>query len=249
MSDYQGEKFRFYLKQIGLSVNKVAEILGVSRQAVYTFFKTSSLQRETVAKIVDKLNVSEEEIWGKDSAKLEALPLRLADPYGFDATNEKIYKLPDESLIMQVPLIKEKAYAGYLVGFGDKEFYDDLETIPLLVDGVHRGSYIAFEVSGWSMVCYDTDELADLSIRPGRIAIGRDIPKDKWKYRLHTHTTDTWVIVHRTKGILIKQITRHDVENGLITIHSLNPEFKDEDLDLRDVEQIFSVVQIINKKR
>lgn len=179
----------------------------------------------------------------------EAKPIRLADPYSLDATNERFYKLADDSLIMQVPIIKEKAYAGYLVGFSDPEFYEDLETIPLPVDSVHRGLYLAFEVSGRSMVCYDSDELADLSIRPGWIAIGRDIPRDKWKYKLHTHTTDTWIIVHKSKGVLIKQITNHDVENGRIIIHSLNPEYKDEELSLEDIRQIFSVVQVINKKR
>lgn len=251
MSDYQGEKFRLYLKKLDIGVTEAAKMLGISRQAIYLFFKTSRLQRETVNKILDTFKVKEDDIWGsgKDTPRLEAVPLRLADPYGYDATHEKIYKLPDDSLIMQVPLITQKAYAGYLVGFSDPEFYDDLETIPLPVEGLHRGSYLAFEVTGRSMVCYDTDELADLSIRPGRIAIGRDIPKEKWKYKLHTHTTDTWIIVHREKGIVIKQIIKHQVEEGLITIHSLNPEYQDEVLDLRDVEQIFSVVQIINKKR
>lgn len=249
MTDYQGENFRHFLKRNKISADKAAEILQKNRVTVYQYFKSKNLSREVVSNILTSFKVDEKEIWGVEVPRVEAIPTRLADPYGFEATNDKFYKLPDDSLIMQVPLITQRAYAGYLVGFSDPEFYDDLETIPLPVDATHRGSYLAFEVSGRSMVCYDTDELADLSIRPGRIAIGRDIPKDKWKYKLHTHTTDTWIIVHREKGILIKQIASHDVENGTIVIHSLNPEYEDELLNLKDIEQIFSVVQVINKKR
>jgi len=249
MTEYQGENFRYFLKKNNISADKAASMLSKNRVTVYQYFKSKNLSREVVSNILTTFKVKEADIWGVEIPRIEAIPTRMADPFGFDATNEKFYKLPDDSLIMQVPLITQRAYAGYLVGFADPDFYEDLETIPLPVDNAHRGSYLAFEVAGRSMVCYDTDELADLSIRPGRIAIGRDIPKDKWKYKLHTHTTDTWIIIHREKGILIKQIANHDVENGKITIHSLNPEFPDEVLNLQDIDQIFSVVQVINKKR
>lgn len=249
MTEYQGENFRYFLKKNNISADKAASMMNKNRVTVYQYFKSKNLSREVVSNILTTFNVKEADIWGIEIPRIEAIPTRMADPFGYDATNEKFYKLPDDSLIMQVPLITQRAYAGYLVGFADPDFYEDLERIPLPVDNTHRGSYLAFEVAGRSMVCYDTDELADLSIRPGRIAIGRDIPKDKWKYKLHTHTTDTWIIIHREKGILIKQIANHDVENGKITIHSLNPEFPDEVLNLQDIDQIFSVVQVINKKR
>jgi len=251
MVDYQGEKFRLYLKKIDMGVTEAAKKLGITRQAIYLFFKTSNLKRETVNKILDTFEIKEDDIWGngKDAPRLEAIPLRLVDPYGHDATNERFYELADGSIIMQVPIITQRAYAGYMVGFADPEFYDDLETIPLPVDKVHGGAYLAFEVSGDSMVNLSSVELAEQSIFPGRIAIGRDLPKEKWRYRLHTHNYDNWVIVHRYKGILIKQIANQDVDAGVITIHSLNPDFEDEDLQLKDIEQIFSVVQIVTKKR
>jgi transcriptional regulator with XRE-family HTH domain len=228
----------------GLSQQMLADATGIPKGTIGRIEASG----EEIKK-VDVSNTLIQYFKNETNAVLEAKPLRLVDPYSLDATGDKFYRLADDSLIMQVPIIKAKAYAGYLVGFSDPEYFDDLETIPLPVEGIHRGSYLAFEVSGRSMVCYDTDELADSSIRPGWIAIGRDIPKDKWRYKLHTHTTDTWILVHRSKGILIKQISNHQVDEGIITIHSLNPEYHDEELFLEDIEQIFSVVQIINKKR
>ena len=57
-----------------------------------------------------------------------------------------------------------------------------------------------------------------------------------------------FVIIHK-EGILIKRIIAHDVENHTITIHSLNPMYKDEVLDLADVRQIFSVVESRRQRR
>lgn len=185
----------------------------------------------------------------KQNLRLEAKPLRLADPFGYEATGEKIYELNDQSLIMEVPIVSERASAGYLRGFADKEFYEDLPTIPVMIDKKAFSTYLGFEVIGDSMVCLDNYELAEKSIFPGRIAVGRFLEKSKWKYKLHIHNYDAWIIVHKVEGILIKAITNHDLDANTITIHSLNPDYEDEVFNLEDIEQIFSVVKVEQKTR
>jgi len=166
-----------------------------------------------------------------------------------DGTEKRFVYTADGTMGMKVKVVPAKAYAGYLRGFADPEYYEDFDYVVIAVEQEHRGTYLGFEVRGDSMVCLESAELAEQSIFPGRIAIGRDLPRHQWVYRLHTHNYDNWVIVHKTEGILIKQITNHDVENGIITIHSLNPDYPDEDIYLDEIEQIFSVVQIIKKTR
>lgn len=252
MTEYQGEKFKEYLKINNISTEKAAQKLNKSKQTVYQYFNSKNLSREVVSNILNTFKVDESDIWDKakftKGVRLEAIPFRLTDPEGHEATDKKFYELADGSLIMQVPIISQKAYAGYLRGWADPEFYEDLLTLPLPVERLHKGTYMGFEVVGNSMVCLDTEELAERSIFPGRIAIGRELAKHQWRYKLHTHNFDTWIIVHRTEGILIKEIIRQDVDNGIITIHSLNSEYEDQDLHLDDIEQIFNVVQIIKKK-
>jgi hypothetical protein len=251
MIEYQGENFRLFLEKEQISVEKATEMLGRrSRQSVYKYFSTKNLSREVVDNIVDKFNVKETDIWPKEAnvsmLKLEAVPLRLADPYGFDATNEKIYKLPDESLIMQVPVIPYKAWASYLRGHSDPEFYDGLPTMPVPVDSAHKGTYLIFEVGGESMLNPGSRKC----IWPGEKIIGRDLQKDKWKYKLHINTTDAWVIVHKERGIVIKEIIAHDVDKGEVMLHSWNPdknEHPDYVVSLDDVEQIFNVVDPFNR--
>ncbi|RQO66809.1 hypothetical protein DBR40_21910 [Pedobacter sp. KBW01] len=182
--------------------------------------------------------------------RLEATPISLY-PHKEDDTapDGKFLFAPDGTIGMKVKIIPAKAYAGYLRGFADPEYYDDFDYEVIAVDQKHRGTYLGFEVRGDSMVCLSSPELAEQSIFPGRIAIGRDLPKHQWMYKLHTHNYDNWVIVHKTEGILIKQIIDHNVDDGIIKIHSLNPDYEDEELYLDEVEQIFSVVRIITKTR
>lgn len=183
--------------------------------------------------------------------RLEAKPLHLSsDPNDYDNDGSRFEELPDGTLRMRVPIIPHKAFAGYLRGFQDAEFYEDLNTISIDVFKKHSGTYLAFEVKGDSMTTLDPSNFKE-SIFDGSIVVGRELSKHQWKYKLHTHNYDAWVIVHKTEGILIKKIVNHNVEAGDITIHSLNPdknEYPDQDLHLDDIEQIFNIVQIVNKR-
>lgn len=254
MTEYQGQKFKAFLQKNGISALKASELLDVSRQTVYQYFNSSNLTRETVSKILTAFNTEADDIFGNDELeyipRLEAKPTRLyPDPLDHEDKDQKIIYLPDGTIGMRVPIVPARAYAGYMMGFADPEYYDDLEDILIGTDKEPGGTYLGFEVTGNSMICLDTIELAEDSIFPGRIAIGRELPRENWKTRLHTHNYKNWVFVHRTEGILIKQIANHDVENGIITIHSLNPDYDDEELYLDDMQQIFSVIQIVQRTR
>ncbi|WP_219223353.1 S24 family peptidase [Pedobacter antarcticus] len=237
-----------------ISAVKAAEILGVTRQTIYQYYGSSNLTRETVNNILTKFNVTENEVFAlsMEKPKIEAKPLHLsADPNDYDNDGSRFEELPDGTLRMRVPVIPFKAYAGYLRGYQDNEFYEDLNYISIDVFKQHKGHYLAFEVKGDSMTTLDPNHFRE-SIFDGSIAIGRELSKHQWRYKLHTHNYDAWVVVHKTEGILIKKIIHHDVENGYITIHSLNPDKKnypDQVLFLDDVEQIFNIVQVVNKRQ
>lgn len=149
---------------------------------------------------------------------------------------------------MEVKIVPIKGQAGYLRGFPDPEFYQDLPTLTIQVNGNHRGNYLAFEVNGDSMTPSRIEDMAD-AILEGWHVVGRELPRHHWQFKLHTHSHSYWIIVHKTEGILIKQIVEHNVEMGTITIHSLNEAYQDEVLYLSDIEQIFSgVKRVINDR-
>jgi phage repressor protein C with HTH and peptisase S24 domain len=143
--------------------------------------------------------------------------------------------------IMIVPLVQDYAYAGYLSGYSDEQYVEELPKHSFVVNKQHRGIYVAFQVIGDSM-SNGTEE----SIIEGSVVTGREIQKHLWNSRFHIHRFKDYIIVHR-EGILIKRITKHDVDQGVITCHSLNPNkdaYPDFDLNLDDVAQIFNIVNV-----
>lgn len=145
--------------------------------------------------------------------------------------------------VVTIPLVSQYAYAGYLCGYSDPEYMDRLPTIDFMPDRHMTGNYVAFEVRGDSM-----DDGTSDGYVTGEILICREVEQNYWREsKLFINKRD-FVIIHK-EGILIKRIIKHDVENRIITIHSLNPLYSDRDIDLADVKQIFSVVESRRQRR
>lgn len=145
--------------------------------------------------------------------------------------------------IIMVPLVGQYAYAGYLCGHTDVEYMEALPKIPIVADHQLKGDYLNFEVRGDSMEDGTQDSIVE-----GDILVCRIIRPEYWTSKLHINKWD-FVIVHKTEGILIKRITEHNPETGDITIHSLNPFYKDAVLNLTDISQIFNVVQVLRSRK
>ena len=112
----------------------------------------------------------------------------------------------------------------------------------MISDREGRGTYVAFEVKGDSM-----DDGTRNSYEQGDIIICRQIAQHHWQSKLHMHKYD-FVIVHRTEGILLKKIVKHDTVNGKLTLHSLNALYDDFTINMNDVAQIFNVIKIEREK-
>ena len=156
--------------------------------------------------------------------------------------NNIFFEVSPGRYLMQTKLVSERTKAGYLSGFSDTEYMDDLPAHFITVNEFHKGAYRSFEVSGESM----TDG-TDASVLDGDIVTGRLIKRELWQSKFHTHKYRYWVIVHKYEGVIIKEIAKHDVNNGILTLRSLNVDktrYPDFEVSLDDVDQIFNVVDI-----
>lgn len=166
-----------------------------------------------------------------------------------DDTTNKFIDLDDGQKLMITPLVEEYAYAGYLSGYKDPEFIEELPKHSIIVNKYHKGNYQSFRAVGDSMTTTDKDLMKD-NIYDGNIVTGREVRKEHWNYKLHTHKFSDYVVVHKD-GILIKRIILHDTEQGILTLHSLNenkdlyPNFQ---VNLKDVYQIFNIVDVHQKR-
>lgn len=141
---------------------------------------------------------------------------------------------------MNVPVVHIKARCGYLAGYADEGYIDSLPTMPVIVDKTYHGRYMIFEAEGDSM-----DDGTRNSICDGDKLLCREVRRDLWLPKLHINDW-YFVIVHRTEGISIKQITAQD-ENGNITCHSLNDMFNDYTVNLDDVAEIYNVIKVVER--
>ena len=160
---------------------------------------------------------------------------------------EKQYQIEampmNPNAILNVPLVNQYAYAGYLNGYQNETYMNTLPTIPFIADHEAMGNYIAFEVKGDSM-----NDGTEESYLEGDRLLCREVPQYLWaESRLHIKKWD-FVIVHED-GILIKRITDHDTANHTIRVHSLNEMYPDRIIDLREVKQIFNVIELQRPRR
>ena len=148
--------------------------------------------------------------------------------------------------IMLVPFVDEYAYGGYLVGFKDSEYIDNLPKHSMIVSEKHLGTYRTFTMRGDSMYNGEND-----SIEEGDKVTGRMIAQKLWKSRLHINKFKEFIIVCEN-GIIVKEITIHDLDTHTITIHSKNPDkdlYPDETIDLADVRELYNVIEVTKPRK
>lgn len=244
MPDYKGEKFQKFLKLKGIGAAKAGETLGVSRQTVYQYFKSQSLERETVNNILTKFGATEEEVFGTVSNHKSISNAKdIGNPEIYDEDgDQKFTEISPGRYRMGTELVPVYAQAGYLTGYADKEFIEELPKHYITVDKYVRGKYRSFEISGHSMDNGDVKE----AMPDGTIATGREVKRELWKSKLHNHQWPNWIFVHRTEGIVAKQIAHQDLETGQLILRSLNPDkdkYPDIQVFLDEIEQIYNVVK------
>jgi len=129
-----------------------------------------------------------------------------------------------------IPFVPVKAAAGYLAGFADPEFIDELNTftLPMLTGGDYR----AFEIIGDSMMPTPSG-----SVIVGERVEGLDDVKNN----------NTYIVVSRTDGIVYKRIMKNNRQKNKITLVSDNPSYQPYTVNTEDVLEIWQAQMIIAK--
>ncbi|AOM76008.1 hypothetical protein BFS30_01810 [Pedobacter steynii] len=236
------------------SDTEFGKAINMSKSYVSEILKSEKTPKTMGQKLEDHLGVSRK--WyeeGEGEMLLESAAIQKANStsigeihYPLEVGDSPFIDLGEGKYIMVVPLVNEYAYAGYLPGYRDPEYLEELPKHTIIVDKHHKGQYRAFEIVGDSM-----DDNTKESISDGSIATGREIQQHLWTSKFHTHRFKDYIIVHKKHGIIAKRITHHDTETGVITCHSLNPDknrYPDFDIHLDDVRQMFNIVNVLQKR-
>jgi transcriptional regulator with XRE-family HTH domain len=129
-----------------------------------------------------------------------------------------------------IPFVPVKAAAGYLAGYADPEFIDELNTftLPMLAGGDYR----AFEIVGDSM----------MPTPSGSVIVGEKVQTvDDIK------TNNTYVVVSKTDGIVYKRILKNNRQKNKFTFVSDNPSYQPYNVNADEILEVWQAQMIISK--
>lgn len=233
------DRLKKAMSELGFSNYKLSKASKVSQSTIGRWIKGVSTPQEAQLSVVsDILEVTSEWLLTNGS------DLSLNEIRRFKKNSIKKPLEPDAIWVeynrfKKIPIVNKRAQAGFLSGWGDDEYVEELPTLLWEVDQEYKGKYIAFEVTGDSM-----DDNTRESIVEGDTLICREIQRQHWVNKLHLHRWKNFVVVHREEGILVKRVLEHDTTTGRLLLHSLNPLFDDQEVYMDDLIAIFNVIDI-----
>ncbi len=129
-----------------------------------------------------------------------------------------------------IELVPQKAAAGYLNGYADREYLEVLPKfrLPMLSQ---TGTYRAFEIAGDSM----------LPIASGTVIVGRYV--EDWAT---VKDGTPCVVVSSKDGIVFKRVFNKVRSGGMLVLHSDNPHFSPYDINVDDVLEIWEAKSYIS---
>jgi len=130
----------------------------------------------------------------------------------------------------EIPFVPVKAAAGYLAGYSDPEYIDELNTFTLPM--ISAGNYRAFEIVGDSM----------LPTPSGSIIIGEMTPSIE-----DVKSNQTYVVVSRTDGIVYKRIMKTGRTKGKLTLVSDNTAYQPYTVNAEDILELWKANYVITK--
>ena len=134
-----------------------------------------------------------------------------------------------------VSFVPVKAAAGYLAGYADPEFIDELNTftLPMLAPGEYR----AFEIVGDSM----------LPTPSGSVIVGERVASLK-----DVKSSNTYIVISNTDGVVYRRIITNDDRSvdtigEKLTLLSDNPLYEPYQVNTTDIVEVWKAVYIIHK--
>lgn len=208
-----------------LSQEGLSEELKVSRSRIGSYEESRSAPTiEFLIKLSDYFKIPIDILLRNDLTK--------AKDFSFIELNNQRVLFPitidndNENLIEVVPV---KASAGYLSGYDDPEYIEQLQKIklPFLPTGKHR----AFPIKGDSM----------LPMKDGAFVIGRFVEN-----RSEITTGKTYVLITLNDGMVYKRVMNNIDFNGSLLLMSDNKTYNDYSVPISEVLELWEFTCSIN---
>lgn len=223
MESRLNENIRAIRKKLGLTQEQFASRLGIKRSLVGAYEEGRAEPRlELLAKMADLAGIALDDLagmnlWNRDGEVI--MSRGTARPIGQEEVSGR----------NRIELVPVKAAAGYLNGFADPDYVNELPTFSLPI--LNHGTYRAFEISGDSM----------LPLQSGTIVVGEYVPALSG-----IKNGRTYVLVTRSEGVVYKRVFNYVEENGKLFLVSDNRQYAPYQIDASEVLEIWSAKAYIS---
>lgn len=216
---YSNQNLKYLRKQRGWTQEEFATKLNIKRSLLGAYEEERAEPRyEVLEAVCDLFKLTMDDLLRKDLSNQEANYL----------TQRRAMKM--SSGPAEIPFVPMKAAAGYLAGYADPEFIDELNTftLPMLTGGNFR----AFEIIGDSM----------LPTPSGSVIVGEKVND------LEEIKNDTpCIVVSRNEGIVYKRVQKNGKQKDKLTLISDNPVFHPYTVNTEEVIEMWQAQVVISK--
>lgn len=218
---------KYLRKKNNLTQQQFADIMNIKRSLVGAYEEDRAEPKyELLKKIAEYFELSIDEFineeindqW-KSKPKSQGSNLRVLSISVDKNDNENI------------ELVPVKASAGYLNGYADPQYIQDLPKFQLPIPTLKQGTYRAFEIMGDSM----------LPIQPGSIIIGEYL--DNWN---DIKPGETYIIISLNEGVVYKRIGNKYKENKDLKLISDNKVYDPYTIPAEDILEIWKAKAFIS---
>lgn len=230
--EFVNKNFKTLRKKHGSTQQEFADFLKIKRASVGAYEEGRAKPNlELLTQLADEFDITLDALITKDISKMSDSELEMNGR--FDATGKRLRVLSitvDKEDNENIELVPVKASAGYLSGYADPEFIQDLPkfNLPMLPVGTYR----AFEIKGDSM----------LPLQPGSIVIGEYV--ENWEDLKDGHT---YIILSQEEGVVYKRVFNHGSKDATITCQSDNPSYPPFEIHAKDILEIWKAKLFISK--
>ncbi|HXL56951.1 MAG TPA: LexA family transcriptional regulator [Chitinophagaceae bacterium] len=218
---YAGKNLRYLRKLRGWTQEEFANKLKIKRSLVGAY------EEERAEPRLDVL----ENLCGIFKLSLDELLLKdLAGTKGNGNYLDKRRQLKMAAEAQVIQFVPVKAAAGYLAGYADPEFLDELNTftLPMLAPGNYR----AFEIVGDSM----------LPTPSGSVIVGEKVDSIE-----DIKANNTYIVISKNEGIVYKRVMKNNRMKNKLILVSDNPQYSPYNVNTEDVLEVWKAQMIITK--
>ena len=209
-----------YLRKLrGWTQEEFAQKLRIKRSLVGAYEEERAEPRIDVLEVVcDMFKLTLDEILRKD----------LSDNKSNYLAKRRAMKLAAGR--SDIPFVPVKAAAGYLAGYADADYIDELNTFTLPM--LSGGNYRAFEIIGDSM----------LPTPSGSVIVGEKVNDlDDVK------NNSACIVISRNEGIVYKRVQKNNRLKNKLTLMSDNPVFQPYTVNSEDILEMWQAQVVISK--